>query len=378
MCGHFLVAVCCVALLRMFSKRSEADRSGIWHNYVPMLVCFLASSTLAIPSWILLILAYRNFYSVPLDNVPPSQSPHFKAAFPFYSAYLAIYPFHFALQCTGKLLVLLRFCEQILRPQSAAAARLVIQLGSRYAFIFFVDLNFCSIVSACVTAGRGVQLYRVMPLPPTPSAADSQEFASIGNALLQSLGFNFVFEAAVLLLIVLLFLVGGVMALRFFRQVSDSLDHVALHVGGGSSAAKGGAAKAKVLREGVDSMGRLLVRTTVVVFVTFVVQAAYNCMYAAASYAEVFRPDCSSLCDAPCQDPPAILSHAMRLTPALTASVNMLSSLLGPAVSILGMTYGSTWYKLRHARTNLNAAAAAVSPLELVSAGGGAAAHGSI
>ena len=82
-----------------------------------MLMCFLASSTLAIPSWILLILAYRNFYRVPLDNVPLSQSPHFKAAFPFYSAYLAIYPFHFALQCTGKLLVLLRFCEQTLRPQ---------------------------------------------------------------------------------------------------------------------------------------------------------------------------------------------------------------------------------------------------------------------
>ena len=375
MCGHFLVAVCCVALLRMFSKRSEADRSGIWNNYAPMLMCFLASSTLAIPSWILLILAYRNFYRVPLDNVPLSQSPHFKAAFPFYSAYLAIYPFHFALQCTGKLLVLLRFCEQILRPQSAAATRAVIQLGSRYGFIFFVVLNFCSIVSACVTAGRSVQWYRVMPLPPPPSAADSQEFASIGNALLDSLGFNFVFEAAVLLLIVLLFLVGGVMALRFFRQVSDSLDHVALHVGGGS-AARGSAAKAKVLREGVDSMGRLLVRTTVVVFVTFVVQASYNLMYAAASYAEVFRPDCSSLCDALCHDSSAILGHAIRLTPALTASVNMLSTLLGSAVSIFGMTYGSTWYKLRHARTNLNAAAAAGSPLELVSAGGGAAAHG--
>ena len=281
-CGHVLVVVCCVVLLRLFSKCSEADRSGIWHHYAPMIVCFLTSSALAIPSWILLILAYRNFYSVPLDNLPLSQSPHFKAAFPFYCAYLAVYPFHFACQCTGKLFVLLRFCEQALRPQSAAATRALIQLGSRYGWFLIVVLNMCSVVSACVTAGRSVQIYRAMPLPPTSSSADSQEFASIGNALLQSLGFHFVFETAILLLVVLLFLVGGVVTLRFLRQVSDSLDHIALHVQGKGAASKSSAAKAKVLREGVDSMGRSLERTAVVVFVTFVVHAAYNTMCAVA------------------------------------------------------------------------------------------------
>jgi hypothetical protein len=61
----------------------------------------------------------------------------------------------------------------------------------------------------------------------------------------------------------------------------------------------------------------------------------------------------------------------MRLTPALTVSVNMLSSLLGTVVSIVGMTRGSTWYKLHHARSNLNAAAVQ----KLVFAGAGAAAH---
>ena len=358
----------------MFSRRSAADRSGIWNNYAPMLVCFLASSLLAIPSWLLLIFAYRNFYSVSIDKAPISQSQHFKHAFPYYSAYLVVYPFHFACQSTGKLLVLLRFCEQTLRPQSTAATRAVIEFGSRYGFILFVALNFCSIVSACVTADRGMQWYRSMPLPPTPSAADSQEFAALGNATLRSLGFHFVFETAVLLLIVLLFLVGGVMALRFFRQISNSLEQVALHVGGEGTAAKAGAAKAKVLQEGVDSMGRWLTRTTAAVFLTFLLQAAYDTMYAAASYDEAFRPECFNLCDAPCQDPSAILSHASRLTPALTAGVNILSSVLGPAVSIVGMTWGSTWYKLRHRRSNLNLNFNA-RPLELVLAAGAAAAQ---
>ena len=87
--------------------------------------------------------------------------------------------------------------------------------------------------------------------------------------------------------------------------------------------------------------------TSLVIFISYVINSTYAIVYSVAD-AGAYNSTCPTLCDASCQVPAAMLNHVLRLTPALTSSVLLLSLVLAPLLVLVSMMRGKIWYILTH------------------------------
>jgi len=141
-------------------------------------------------------------------------------------------------------------------------------------------------------------------------------------------------ELCTLLLIMAAFVVVGVMCAR---RVDSSLASMTAHAG----------AKAKHLR-------RQIVVTAAVVFVTFLLRAAFASFSAVSASRQSFRDHCLDICTATatpnCPEPYNQFAHmqfVLLYTPELQMLVVLISSPLALLVALWGMTSGRTLQAMR-------------------------------
>ncbi len=85
--------------------------------------------------------------------------------------------------------------------------------------------------------------------------------------------------------------------------------------------------------------------TSFVILLSYLINSAFAVTYSIADEG-VYNSACHTLCDATCQNPNAMLNHILRLTPALTSAVLLLSLVLAPLVALINMMRGRIWYIL--------------------------------
>ena len=153
-------------------------------------------------------------------------------------------------------------------------------------------------------------------------------------------------ESSCLILTSFMFVVVGVPSARRLHTLTNVLQQSSPATGKRGSASQ----QRFMILAAVISLRRsnsVVFTTTLVIFISQIINAAYATLYSIASAGENY-PNCQDVCDASCQSAPAVLNHAPRLTPALACAVLMISLVVAPLLALANIMRGRIWSVLLH------------------------------
>ena len=260
-----------------------------------------------------------------------------------------MYPWLAAFNCTSKLIVLRLFFTTF-AGISASSQPIGTGTSTHRLFNYFLAvvavLFTGTIISWSVSSAHAVAASHFFQLVASnASDADSLNRATEEfNLLNEAQAYGNHFESSYLILTSVTFVIIGLFSARRMHK------HALLLQDSASTAGKRGTASQQrfIILAALISLRRsnsVVSTTTLIIFISHLINAAYAILYSIASAGKNF-PNCTDLCDATCQSTPAMLNHVLRLTPALTAAVLLLSFVVAPLLALANIMRGRIWYIL--------------------------------
>jgi hypothetical protein len=352
--GLAAVAAICAAVLFLYFRCDAKVRSATPRYFLAMVVCLLTSSLAGIFGYSAYMQALSNYYLASGDYSSPDDFRHIGVNFYWFSMFAPVYPWFAVLNCSAKLIVLHLFfttflgtSNDLLPAASTATHR------AFTAVLAIVALLFCgSIVAWSVSSSHAAaasSFFQIAALNATDKSAirhATDRFNSLNEA--QAVGNHF--ETTYLCLISVTYFIVGFLAARRLHRHMDLLENAP-----SSPAARGTVKGTMVQRRFIIAAALVSLKrsdsvvfsTSLVIFMSYIVNATYAIIYSIASAGTYTSSEqCLSLCDPACQSPAAILNHVLRLTPALTSAVLLLSLVLAPLVALFNVMRGRIWYML--------------------------------
>jgi hypothetical protein len=309
-------------------KISDGERQHVWLLYGWYCGLMLCGSCVGVLTWAAWMqnLAH-DFTSIRDASLPPSQKfSMYSLAMRWLAAFRVMYAIEFLCLSTAKLMVLDRMSDFV--AVGWISRRWT--LGRRIVMAAVAVGNLVGLagnVAAATRYGRVSDLVMAASadLSDSNAAAVSQMLVAIreelelANAISSVQAFC---EVAVLLLIVFSFAVVGIACAR---RISSSLSQL-------------GAADAAVVAG--SQLQRQIIRTTAVVFVTFLVRSAYSTMSAVALKLQDISNKCPGVnpCDSSCTNVFTHIALWMLFTPEFQLIVVLVSKPLPLLVALWGMT----------------------------------------
>jgi hypothetical protein len=349
--GLAVVASICAVIIFLYLRCDSSTRADIPRHFLAMVACLLCSSLAGMFAWLVYMQALANYY---LASGSYSTAEDFRLIavnFYWFSLFAPVYPWFAVLNCSAKLIVLRLFFTTFLgnssdidMPGASDAVHRVF-----HSFLAAVALLFCgSVIAWSVSSWHAGQASAYFHL----AASNSSDITARNQAtqqfslLNQAQAFGNHLESSYLLLISVAFVLVGFFSARRMQKHVLSLEMMQTQ---SPSSARGTSALRRVMiMAALVSLRRsnsVVFTTSLFILVSYLINAAFAVTYSIAD-AGVYNSTCPTLCDATCQDPDAMLNHILRLTPALTAAVLLLSLVLAPLVALINMMRGRIWYVL--------------------------------
>ena len=352
--GLGTLATSCAAVIFLYLRCDANIRAGVPRYFVAMVACLLCSSMVGIPAFLAYMQALTYYFQAEGSFSTADDFRLIGMNFFWFSVHAPMYPWFAVINCIAKLIVLHLFFTTFLSDSANAhnappsQSSRVLRTAFR-AFLALVSLLFCgSIVFWSVSSSHAVaasNLFLLAASNVSDSAAidrATHEFSQLNEA--QSYAQHI--EASYLLLISATYVIVGFLGARRLHKYTSMLENTQ-----SAQLSKSNPVRPRfTLVAALISLRRsnsIVSTTSLVIFISYVINSTYAIVYSVAD-AGAYNSTCPTLCDASCQVPAAMMNHVLRLTPALTSSVLLLSLVLAPLLVLVSMMRGKIWYILTH------------------------------
>jgi hypothetical protein len=364
--GLGVLATICAVVIFLYLRCNANIRAGVPRYFVVMVACLLCSSLVGIPAFLAYMQALTNYFQAAGGFSTADDLRLIGINFFWFSVFAPMYPWFAVLNCIAKLIVLHLFFATFLgnsaNPRDVPPSQPSRVLHTAFrAFLALVALLFCgSIVSWSVSSSHAVAASKFFLL----AASNMSDSASIDQAtyefslLNEAQSYGNHIESSYLLLISATYVIVGFLGARRLHKYKCMLEDMQAEQLSLSAPVR---QRFKLVAAliGLRRMNSIVSTTSLFIFISYVINATYAIIYSVAD-AGVYSSTCPTLCDASCQVPAAMLNHVLRLTPALTSSVLLLSLVLAPLLALANIMRGKIWYILTHRALPLQAGTRAI------------------